>query len=41
FRLLGFAVDVNPPDGVSFLDVVHILQEVQVQVKAIRCLQRV
>ncbi|KFQ68198.1 hypothetical protein N335_08032, partial [Phaethon lepturus] len=41
FRLLGFPVDVNPSDGVPFLDVVHILQEVQVQVKAVRCLHRV
>ncbi|KFV57403.1 hypothetical protein N328_06491, partial [Gavia stellata] len=35
FRLLGFPVDVNPSDGVPFLDVVHVLQEVQVQVKAV------
>ncbi|KFR09462.1 hypothetical protein N306_02444, partial [Opisthocomus hoazin] len=41
FRLLGFAVDVNPSDGVAFLDVVHVLQEVQVQVEAIRRLQGV
>ncbi|KFQ52404.1 hypothetical protein N334_06958, partial [Pelecanus crispus] len=39
--LLGFPMDVNPSDGVSFLDVVHVLQEVQVQVKAIRCLHGV
>ncbi|KFQ56119.1 hypothetical protein N333_03071, partial [Nestor notabilis] len=30
FWLLGFAVDVNPSDGVPFLDVLHVLQEVQV-----------
>ncbi|KFP13796.1 hypothetical protein Z169_03030, partial [Egretta garzetta] len=35
FRLLGFPVDVNPSDGVPFLNVVHIFQEVQVQVKAV------
>ncbi|KGL92465.1 hypothetical protein N301_10359, partial [Charadrius vociferus] len=35
FRLLGFPVDVNSSDGVPFLDVVHVLQEVQVQVKAV------
>ncbi|KFP54560.1 hypothetical protein N323_05320, partial [Cathartes aura] len=41
FRLLGFPVDVNPSDGVPFLDVVHVLQEVQVQVKAVRRLHGV
>ncbi|KFQ94036.1 hypothetical protein Y956_08819, partial [Nipponia nippon] len=41
FWLLGFPVDVNPSDGVPFLDVVHVLQEVQVQVKAIRRLHGV
>ncbi|KFW64200.1 hypothetical protein AS28_04158, partial [Pygoscelis adeliae] len=41
FRLLGFPVDVNPSDGVPFLDVIHVLQEVQVQVKAVRCLHGV
>ncbi|KFQ36223.1 hypothetical protein N332_13788, partial [Mesitornis unicolor] len=41
FWLLGFPVDVNPPDGVAFLDVIHVLQEVQVQVKAVRCLHGV
>ncbi|KFU85409.1 hypothetical protein M959_04920, partial [Chaetura pelagica] len=41
FGLLGFPVDVHPSDGVPFLDVIHILQEVQVQVKAIRRLQGV
>lgn len=41
FGLLGFPVDVDPPDGVPFLDVVHVLQEVQVQVEAVRCLHRV
>ncbi|KGL84072.1 hypothetical protein N309_08720, partial [Tinamus guttatus] len=30
FWLLGFPVDVNPPDGISFLNVIHILQKVQV-----------
>ncbi|KFP76895.1 hypothetical protein N310_12817, partial [Acanthisitta chloris] len=41
FGLLGFAVDVDPSDGVPFLDVIHVLQEVQVQVKAVRRLQGV
>ncbi|KFU98785.1 hypothetical protein N339_12235, partial [Pterocles gutturalis] len=41
FWLLGFAVDVNPSDGVAFLDVIHVLQEIQVQVKAIRRLHGV
>ncbi|KFO82239.1 hypothetical protein N303_09426, partial [Cuculus canorus] len=41
FRLLGFPVDVNPSNSVPFLDVIHILQEVQVQMKAIRRLQGV
>ncbi|KFV62552.1 hypothetical protein N307_11825, partial [Dryobates pubescens] len=36
--LFGFPVDVNPSDGVPFLDVIHVLQEVQVQVKAVGCL---
>ncbi|KFV11338.1 hypothetical protein N340_00986, partial [Tauraco erythrolophus] len=41
FRLLGFPVDVNPSDGVPFLNVIHVLQEVQVQVKAVGCLHGV
>ena len=41
FGLLGFAVDVDPPDGVPFLNVIHILEKVQVQVEAIRCFQGV
>ncbi|KFO84527.1 hypothetical protein N320_00645, partial [Buceros rhinoceros silvestris] len=41
FRLLGFPVDVDPSDGVPFLNVIHVLQEVQVQVKAVRCLHGV
>ncbi|KFP90446.1 hypothetical protein N311_00863, partial [Apaloderma vittatum] len=41
FRLFGFPVDVNPPDGVPFLDVIHVFQEVQVQVKAVRRLHGV
>lgn len=41
FGLLGSAVDVDPADGVAFLDVVHVLQEVQVQVEAVGCLQGV
>ncbi|KFW93995.1 hypothetical protein N336_02922, partial [Phalacrocorax carbo] len=41
FRLLGFPMDVNPSDGVPFLNVVHVLKEVQVQVKAIWCLHGV
>ncbi|KFV97486.1 hypothetical protein N326_04857, partial [Eurypyga helias] len=41
FGLLGFPVDVNPSDGVPFLDVIHVLQEVQVQVKAVRRLHGV
>ncbi|KFZ50622.1 hypothetical protein N321_05031, partial [Antrostomus carolinensis] len=41
FWLFGFAVDVNPSDGVPFLDVIHVLQEVQVQVEAVRCLHGV
>ncbi|KFO96294.1 hypothetical protein N300_00630, partial [Calypte anna] len=41
FGLFGSAVDVDPADGVPFLDVIHVLQEIQVQVEAIRCLQGV
>lgn len=41
FGLLGPAVDVHPPDGVAFLDVIHVLQEVQVQVEAVGSLQGV
>ena len=33
--LLGPSVDRNPFDGVSLFDVIHILEEVQVQVEAI------
>ena len=36
FGLLGFAVDVDPPDGVPFLNVIHILEKVQVQEEALR-----
>ena len=36
-----FPLDVHPLDGVALLDVVHILEEVQVQVEAIGCLHRV
>ncbi|KFO58656.1 hypothetical protein N302_09230, partial [Corvus brachyrhynchos] len=41
FGLLGSAVDVDPPDGVAFLDVIHVLQEVEVQVEAVGRLQGV
>lgn len=41
FGLLGFAVDVDPPDGVPFLNVIHVLEEVQIQVEAVRCFQGV
>lgn len=39
--LLGPSVDRNPFDGVSLLDVIHILEEVQVQMEAIWGLHRV
>lgn len=39
--LLGPSVDRNPSDGVSLLNVIHVLEEVQVQMKAIRGLHRV
>ncbi|KFW82025.1 hypothetical protein N305_06888, partial [Manacus vitellinus] len=41
FGLLGSAVDMDPSDGVPFLDVIHVLQEVQIQVKAVWRLQGV
>lgn len=39
--LLGSSVDGNPFDGVSLLNIIHIFEEVQVQMKAIRGLHRV
>lgn len=40
-RGFGPPLNENPPDGVAFLDVVNILQEIQVQVEAIWSLDRV
>jgi hypothetical protein len=34
-RTPGLALDVDPLDGVAFLDVVHIFEEVEVQVEAV------
>lgn len=34
-RAPGLALDVHPLDGVAFLDIVHILEEIKVQVEAV------
>lgn len=39
--LLGSPVDRNPFDGVSLLNVIHVFEKVQVQMKAIWGLHRV
>lgn len=40
-RTLDPALNVDPFDGVSFFNIVNILEEVQIQVEAIRSFHRV